>query len=46
MSENMPRVGDAAPAFELPTAAGGWYTLVDALADGHHALLVFLRHYG
>ena len=40
----VPRVGDPAPDFSLPTADGRPYTLADALAGGQHALLFFLRH--
>jgi peroxiredoxin len=40
----LPRVGDPAPDFSQRTADGRAYTLADALADGRHALLFFLRH--
>ncbi len=39
-------VGDAAPAFTLPTARGGTLSLYEVTGAGSHVLLVFLRHLG
>ncbi len=35
-----------APEFRLPTVDGAVRTLSDLRQDGHHVVLVFLRHLG
>ena len=40
------RLGEPAPDFTLTTVEGETVTLHDVLADGHSAVLVFLRHLG
>ena len=42
----MLKSGDPAPEFSLPTVDGQPVSLSDALRQGHHVLLVFLRHLG
>jgi len=37
---------DIAPDFSLPNTDGEIFSLQSILGDGHHVLLIFLRHLG